>query len=175
MARGLGLPSSETATSLSLGARKRNVTLLSACTSGETSGGGGVWDRPAIDVSIKASKRKAVRFMVPRCAATLVAVPFLRAAPRDNTTDRASSHGGRAWKRRPSAIRSSDPAWSSVFEREPSFRTLCRGSQSARATELAPCSPPSRSPSRIALERWVLPCTFWHTPLDHSGPASPHT
>src|SRR2546426_1191766 len=42
MGVGLGMPSIWTATSLSFAARKRNVTLLSECTSGEISGGGGV-------------------------------------------------------------------------------------------------------------------------------------
>src|SRR5262249_5097515 len=41
MTIGSGLPSSETVTSLALGARRRKVTRWSACTSGETSGGGG--------------------------------------------------------------------------------------------------------------------------------------
>src|SRR5260370_1883800 len=173
MAKGLGLPSIETATSLSLGARKRNVTLLSAWTSGEISGGGAVWARPAIDASNKAKKRKAVRFMVPRCAAPLGAAlrngncdercstkrgrlcaswslvvlhlssqfPFLRAAPRDNTTYRASSHGVREWKRRPSAIHSSVPAWAPVSEREPSFRTHPRGSHPPRPPPLPPLPP----------------------------------
>src|SRR5467141_3234517 len=74
MGRGLGLPSIETATSLMLGPRKRNVTRLSEWTSGETSGGGGVCARPAMAVSKNASKRKNVRFMVPRRAAALIQI-----------------------------------------------------------------------------------------------------
>src|SRR5260370_20883485 len=42
MGSGFGAASSWAATSLSLGARKGNVTVLPACTSGEISGAGGV-------------------------------------------------------------------------------------------------------------------------------------
>src|ERR1700693_6020745 len=66
MGKGLGSPSSDKETSLSLGARKRNVTRLSEWTSGEISCGGGVCARPATAVSKNASKsssskRKNVR------------------------------------------------------------------------------------------------------------------
>src|SRR6266850_5972039 len=66
MGNGLGLPSIETPTSLSLGARKRNVTLLSACTSGEINGGGGV-----CAAAVEAKNRIAIKqnfcLMIPLC------------------------------------------------------------------------------------------------------------
>src|SRR3989442_7162125 len=65
MAKGLVKLSFVTATSLSLGARKRNVTVLSACTSGETTGGG-VCPTLQAAVQVKnANESKNVFFISP--------------------------------------------------------------------------------------------------------------
>src|SRR5713101_9489501 len=69
MGRGLAAPSIETATSLTLGPRKRNVTVLSACTSGEISGGGAVCAKPVAVFTKSANKSKDVRFKIPPAGA----------------------------------------------------------------------------------------------------------
>src|SRR5258708_4219585 len=96
MGKGLAAPSIVTATSLSFGARKRNVTLLSTCTSGETTGGGGVC--AGAPASSKHPSRVAstrnVRFMISLITSMVArAHPTLihqAPAPRDDTTSRAS-------------------------------------------------------------------------------------
>src|SRR5467141_1262376 len=84
MGMGFGMPSIWTATSLSLGPRKRKVTLLSACTSGEITGAGvcaGVVE--AVKVPSRMASPKIVRFMIPLCPKDIAP------APGDDTTDRA--------------------------------------------------------------------------------------
>src|ERR1044071_7893673 len=65
MGIGWGEPSIVPATSLALGARSRKGTVRSACTSGETTGGGGVWAAtlPSRSAAESRAIRRAVFFM----------------------------------------------------------------------------------------------------------------
>src|SRR4030088_2755024 len=91
MGKGLGLPSIETATSLSLGPRNRNVTLLSACTSGEISGVGGVCAGAAVAARSRMASTRNVRIMISLITSIIArAHPTLDSQPRDDTTSRAS-------------------------------------------------------------------------------------
>src|SRR6266567_24213 len=79
MDKGLVMPSIVTATSLSFGARNRNVTVLSPCTSGEITGVGGVCARPQAAPIKNANESKNGRFFISPCpqpAAPLIQVLF---------------------------------------------------------------------------------------------------
>src|SRR5438105_13951806 len=109
MGKGLLEPSMETATSFALGARKRNVTLRSAWTSGETSGGGCVCDLVFCDEAVKVRNRiarvRGVRFMVhpaPLCCGVL---EVRAVAPRHGTSFRVCVEQAGNWASGPAKSR----------------------------------------------------------------------